>query len=311
MGAGPRPDEDALLAQHPEQRPGCPTASALSSLSSLVGQLGGVGVVDGDPHRRAPASAGSGAAGAGARAGAGLRRGRPATWASTSASSRPPSTSAPRSGALRAGGRAGARSGAPGPRCRATPGTCGGGEDPGGSGGAGRGRAPRATTWKLVPPKPKALTPPRRTPPARLGPVAQLGVDARTGRCPSRRSGWGRTKFRLGGEHLSCSERDHLEQPGGAGGGLEVADVGLHRAEGDGAGRGTGGAEDGGEAAQLRGVADPGGGAVRLDRRRRWRGRARRASQARSTASCWPTGLGAVMPLPLPSEEPPMPRITA
>ncbi len=34
-------------------------------------------------------------------------------------------------------------------------------------------------------------------------------------------------------------------------------------------------------------------------------------SQARCTASCWPTGFGAVMPLPLPSEEPPTPRMTA
>ena len=33
-------------------------------------------------------------------------------------------------------------------------------------------------------------------------------------------------------------------------------------------------------------------------------------SQARATANCWPTGLGAVMPLPLPSEEPPTERIT-
>ena len=32
---------------------------------------------------------------------------------------------------------------------------------------------------------------------------------------------------------------------------------------------------------------------------------------ARATASCWPIGLGAVMPLPLPSEEPPRPRTTA
>ena len=31
-------------------------------------------------------------------------------------------------------------------------------------------------------------------------------------------------------------------------------------------------------------------------------------AQARSTASRWPTGLGAVMPLPLPSLEPPMPE---
>ena len=32
---------------------------------------------------------------------------------------------------------------------------------------------------------------------------------------------------------------------------------------------------------------------------------------ARSTASRWPTGLGAVMPLPLPSLAPPTPRTTA
>ena len=34
-------------------------------------------------------------------------------------------------------------------------------------------------------------------------------------------------------------------------------------------------------------------------------------AQARATASRWPTGLGAVMPLPLPSDEPPSPRSTA
>ncbi len=34
-------------------------------------------------------------------------------------------------------------------------------------------------------------------------------------------------------------------------------------------------------------------------------------SHARRTASFCPIGLGAVMPLPLPSEDPPMPRMTA
>ena len=65
-----------------------------------------------------------------------------------------------------------------------------------------------------------------------------------------------------------------------------------------------------GQAGQLGGVADAGGGAVRLDaggRRRVDTG----AVQARSTASRWPTGLGAVMPLPLPSLEPPTPSSTA
>jgi len=33
--------------------------------------------------------------------------------------------------------------------------------------------------------------------------------------------------------------------------------------------------------------------------------------QARSTARRWPIGLGAVIPLPLPSLEPPTPRTTA
>ena len=35
------------------------------------------------------------------------------------------------------------------------------------------------------------------------------------------------------------------------------------------------------------------------------------ASQARRTANCWPMGLGAVMPLPLPSLLPATPRMTA
>ncbi|MEI2732437.1 MAG: hypothetical protein V9G08_10660 [Dermatophilaceae bacterium] len=60
---------------------------------------------------------------------------------------------------------------------------------------------------------------------------------------------------------------DHLVQPGGAGAGLEVADVGLHRPQGDGAFRGTGGAEDLGEGLELGGVADAGRGPVRLDGR--------------------------------------------
>ena len=34
-------------------------------------------------------------------------------------------------------------------------------------------------------------------------------------------------------------------------------------------------------------------------------------SHARATASRWPIGFGAVMPLPLPSDEPPIPRTTA
>ena len=35
------------------------------------------------------------------------------------------------------------------------------------------------------------------------------------------------------------------------------------------------------------------------------------SSQARCVESCWPIGFGAVMPLPLPSDEAPTPRITA
>ena len=34
-------------------------------------------------------------------------------------------------------------------------------------------------------------------------------------------------------------------------------------------------------------------------------------AQARCAARIWPSGLGAVIPLPLPSAEPPTPRITA
>ncbi|OPZ55187.1 MAG: hypothetical protein BWY91_01201 [bacterium ADurb.BinA028] len=59
---------------------------------------------------------------------------------------------------------------------------------------------------------------------------------------------------------------DHLEQASGARGGLEVADVRLHRAKGDRAGLGPGRAEDRQDALQLGSVADAGRGAVRLDR---------------------------------------------
>lgn len=55
-----------------------------------------------------------------------------------------------------------------------------------------------------------------------------------------------------------------LDQAGHAGGGVEVADVGLHRAQVDGAG-GRVGTERLGERLHLDGVAERGGGAVRLD----------------------------------------------
>ena len=64
------------------------------------------------------------------------------------------------------------------------------------------------------------------------------------------------------------------------------------------------------EVVDLDHVADAGRGAVGLDVADGSRGEPARC-QARSMASFWPTGLGAVMPLPLPSLARRPPRMTA
>ena len=196
------------------------------------------------------------------------------------ASSAAPTTSAPRSGALPATGPAStaAAAGAATARCR--PRSRGGTSTPANETCLGAratwrpGTCSSSTAWKLVPPKPKALTPARRIPPAGASHgrssvltvngdpaevdvgVGPLGVDARR-------------------QDLVVQRHGRLEQPGGAGRALEVADVRLHRAERDRAGGHVVAAEHLGQGLDLDHVADRGGGAVPLDERARRRGHAR------------------------------------
>ena len=112
-----------------------------------------------------------------------------------------------------------------------------------------------STAWKLVPPKPNALTPATAGVAVRHLPVAQLGVDRERRRRPvdvrvRRREAEARR------QRLVVERERRLEHPGRAGRGLEVADVRLHGAERDRAGRQAGAGERLAQAGQLDEVAD-------------------------------------------------------
>ena len=97
--------------------------------------------------------------------------------------------------------------------------------------GAGAAGASSRTTWALVPPMPNELTPARRGAPS-ARPRAQLGVDVERARRE--------VDLRVGRLEVQArrdlpgarSASDGLDQAGDAGRGVEVADVGLDRAEG-------------------------------------------------------------------------------
>ena len=178
------------------------------------------------PMAARPCSAST--ASGGRRSSSGARRPAPTTAI-------PPSTSAPRraasarqdGGALRRrrGAVAVARRGRSGRRPSVAvrvsrPGTCS-----------------SSTTWKLVPPKPNALTPAPPDAGRRRRPVAQLGVDVRTASAAKSMFGFGRSKLQAGRQHLVVQRQRRLEHAGRAGRALEMADVRLHRAERDRAGR--------------------------------------------------------------------------
>ncbi len=115
-----------------------------------------------------------------------------------------------------------------------------------------------------MPPKPNALTPPRRTPPAGDRPLRSSVFTAERGGGPvDVRVRVAEVQARR--EHLLVQGHGQLEQACRARGGLQMADVGLDRAERDRARRSRAEAEDRGQALQLGGVTDPGGGAVCLD----------------------------------------------
>ena len=69
-----------------------------------------------------------------------------------------------------------------------------------------------STAWKLVPPKPKALTPPRRTPDSGRT-QSRSSVLTRKGLLAKSMSGLGREKLRLGGSTLSWIAMTILKMP--------------------------------------------------------------------------------------------------
>ena len=204
-----------------------------------------------------------------------------------------PSTSAPRKRRLRRRSsrrrarRPARRAALDGDRARPRP-----------SAGAARpGTYSSRTAWKLVPPKPNALTPARRTPPA--------GAPTRAARCSPRRasarsrcSGLGASKWRLGGSTLWCSASTALSSPAAPAAPLRWPMFDFTEPSAIEPGARPEPPKPSRQALDLDHVADAGRGAVALDQRRRSRATARRCCQARSTASRWPTGFGAVMPLP-------------
>ena len=77
---------------------------------------------------------------------------------------------------------------------------------------------------------PNELTPARRGPPL-AGQGGERGVDVEAGCAAKSISGLGVSKCRLGGISPCSQGEDRLDQAGDAGGGVQVADVGLDRAE--------------------------------------------------------------------------------
>ncbi|GAA1643038.1 hypothetical protein GCM10009828_084730 [Actinoplanes couchii] len=106
------------------------------------------------------------------------------------------------------------------------------------------------------------------TEPARLvapGPRLLLGEQPHRARGPVDVRGRG-VHVQGPGQHLVAQRHDHLDDPGDAGGGLGVAQVGLDRAEQQRAFRVTATAVGGQQRLRLDRVAERGAGAVRLDR---------------------------------------------
>ena len=144
---------------------------------------------------------------------------------------------------------------------------------------------------------------------------------AATGSCQSRSSvftrngevaqstfGFGSRKFRLGGSTLSCSAMVILNSPA-----APAAALGGRCSTSPSQARSSRGRCRCGPKTAVRlssSTRRRRGSRCRVLRRRtRSTGRRRHCCQARSTARRWPTGLGAVIPLPLPSLEPAMPSM--
>ena len=171
----------------------------------------------------------------------------------------------------------------------------------------GRRGASSRTTCALVPPKPKELTP------AVAGP--SVSGQASSPRDPQREGIEVDVGVRAGevearGDRAVVQGQGRLDQPGDAGRGLEVPDVGLHRAERAGTSRVASLAEHGPQRGELDGIAERRAGAVGLDIVDPPRVDSGVPVGRASTASC-ADRLGAVRPLVRPSWLTAPPRITA
>ena len=166
-----------------------------------------------------------------------------------------------------------------------------------------------STAWKLVPPKPKALRPARRT----LSAATVHGFSSaltKRGEWAKSISGLGRWQFTLGGNTLSRSASTVFSNPAAPAAPLRCPIFDLTEPS---ATEPTGKWKLLSTSAMLcTSTTSP----TRVDVP--WPsinvpavGDTPAFRQARSTASFWPTGLGAVMPFPFPSLEPAMPRSTA
>ena len=219
-------EEHALRAQHPPQRR-VAAAQRGQRLAGLGRQLGGVGVVDRHPDRRRRPGPGPVAAGSGACPAARLRAG------AGRAAQRP----RPRPGRRPRRRRAAAPSAARPPRWLATVArlTLGAATAKRTAAslarGTGRARTPPAPRGSSCH-RSRTRSPRRdRAPPGGgAGHSRSDGVDPERGLVPVHvRVGWHEVQARR--QHLVVQAHHHLEQPGRAGRGLEVADVGLDRAE--------------------------------------------------------------------------------
>ncbi len=165
------------------------------------------------------------------------------------------------------------------------------------------------TMWKFVPPKPNALTPATRVRPGATS-QSRSSVLTANGEAAQSTLGLGRSKLRLGGSTLSCSARAVFSMPAAPAAPLRwpMLDFTDPRATDPGASCAPA------KASAMLPTSTTSPTAVEVP----WpsisvhsSGDSPALRQLRSTARRWPTGLGAVMPLPLPSLAPPTPRTTA
>ena len=134
--------------------------------------------------------------------------------------------------------------------------------------GGAPGRVRASTTWKLVPPKPNALTPATRS----AGAAAQgrASVWKANGLLSASQAGVGLVQVQGRRSDAGVQGQRGLDQPGQPGGALGVPDLRLHRAQRAAARRGPGLGEHLGQ-----------GGRVRCGRRRPCRCRAPRPARPR------------------------------